>query len=670
MGRLKQFGKLFLAGCLLLSGCGGTAPAGQAVTAPVTAAESESVNGIDSLTPANDYYGYINAAEIMQMDLKDNQDKISTLGLIAEETDEQVEEIIKEIAESDEDFELGSNEQMIHDLYWLTYQAVDDKSAFEESDLEFCDTIIDTINYVENREDLLNMWHDLSVDYGLQAFIGGSATANIYNTDERVIFLSMLPLADFSEIKESDLKAVSYRDSFDTYLKLVGVSSDDAKVRAGNIIYLYYDMAGSADLQILSGDKEYYEMFNIYSREEVEENLSNLTYEELFYSIGYDGELPDKVVIPDPGLLWEVDSLVTDEHIQEWKDIALITLLSDHSALLPVKYTQAGIEGFTAEELAISTVAKYLDQEVSDIYADKYFSEEDKEVITKMCNDMVDEYRVLIGDADWLSDEGKAYLIDKLDNITFFVGRGEKREVDPEEGALLKDTLLQTLYAVSAYGAQKNFDSLYEQNVYNGFEDMSPITVNACYVSETNSIVITAAIINERVFDPDADYAWNLGAIGSIIGHEISHAFDSTGVLYDSHGNYSPDAMPESDVKAFEEKQQTAIEYYDSFTVLGSHVDGKLTLGENLADLSGVQCVLSIAGDLESQKIALESYAHVWSALTTDTYAKTLLETDCHSPSNVRVNAVVACFDVFYEIYDVKEGDPMYVDPDKRVRRW
>ncbi|MCR5635076.1 MAG: M13 family metallopeptidase [Lachnospiraceae bacterium] len=669
MRRLKIIVTLFLTGCLLVTGCS-NAQGTPTSASPAVSADAPEVTGIDSLTPANDYYGYINAADIMEMELKDNQEKISTLGLIAEETDEQVEEIIKEIAESDEDYELGSNEQMIRDLYQLTYQAVEDKSVFEESDTEFTESILEQINSVEDKDDLINMWHDLSNDYSLQTFVCGSVVSNIYDRSEKLIFLSLYPLADFTEIKESDIKAVSYRDSFETYLKLVGVSGSDAENRANDIIYLYYDLAGSSDLSILSGDKEYYEMFEIYTREECEENLKNITYEELLYSIGYDGELPDKIVIPDPGLLWEIDSLVTDEYIQEWKDIALITFLENHSVLLPVEYTQVGIEGYTPDELAVSTVTKYLDTMVSDIYAERYFSDEDREVITKMCDDMVDEYRVLIDDADWLSDEGKAYLTDKLDNMTFFIGCGEKREADPEEGKLFNDTLLQTMYSFSAYEMQKNFDSLFEENVYNGFDDMSPITVNACYVGETNSIVITAAIINDRVFDPDADYAWNLGAIGSIIGHEISHAFDSCGVLYDSHGNYSPNAMSESDIKAFEEMQQMAIEYYDSFTVLGSHVDGKLTLAENFADISGLQCVLAIAGDLESQKIALESYAGVWSALTSDTYAKELLETDPHSPSNIRVNAVVACFDVFYEIYDVKEGDPMYVDPDKRVRRW
>ncbi|MCR4791294.1 MAG: M13 family metallopeptidase [Lachnospiraceae bacterium] len=669
MRRTEKIGCLLLAGCLILTGCGSNAsPAEMAGTG--VAAVTESENGIDSLTPANDFYGYINAAEIMDMDLKDNQQIISTFGLISEETSEQVEGIIRDIVDSGEEYELGSNEQMIRELYNLTYQAVEDKSVFEESDTEFVESIINRIESVENKEDLVNMWHDLAKDYGLQTFISGSATSNIFDTSENVIFFSLSPLADFSEIKESDIKAVSYRDGFDTYLNLAGVSIDDAKERANNIIYLYYDLAGSADPAILSGDKEYFEMFNIYTREECEEHLLNLTYEELLYSIGYDGELPDKVAIPDPGLLWEIDSLVTDDHIREWKDIALISFLDNQSSLLPGEYTQTGIDGFTPDEMAVTVVTKYMDAMISDIYADIYFSDEDKEIITRMCNDMVDEYRVLINNADWLSDDGKDYLTEKLDNMTFFIGCGEKREVNPEEGRLFKDTLLQTLYSFTAYTQQKIFDTLFEENTYNGFDYMSPITVNACYVSDANSIVITAAIINERLFDPDADYAWNLGAIGSILGHEISHAFDSDGVLFDAYGNYSPDAMPESDIEAFIEKQEIAIEYYSSFTVLGSHVDGKLTLGENFADISGLQCVLAIAGDLDSQKIVFESYAHVWSSLTSDTYAKGLLETDPHSPDCVRVNAVVACFDEYYEIYDVKEGDPMYVEPDRRVRRW
>ena len=670
--RMKGMMSILLVGCMLLSGCSGRQTSETGVSSVNSGEETtaESENYIASLTPANDFYGYINANDIMQMELKDNQERISTLGLIGEETDEQVEAIIKEIANSKEEFPKGSNEQMIHDMYWLTYKAFSDKQSNEASDTAFVEKIIDIINAVEDKEDLLNMWHNLAKDYGFNMFLVADVDSNLYDTSEKVISLNFYSLADMSEIKDSDIKAVRYRDNFESYLKLCNVTPDEAKDRSTNVIYVYYDLAGCADPLNLSGDREYYEMYHLYSKEECDRNLNNLSYEQLLYSVGYDGKIPDKIAISDPGLFWEIDRLVDEEHIQAWKDIALINLLSNYSYLLPTKYTFEGLEGLSPEKRTIQIISKYFQSEISDIYAEKYFTEKDKEIITQMCNDMVAQYRVLIGDADWLSDEGKSYLTEKLDNMTFFIGCGEKREANPKEADLIQDTLLQTLYSFTAYQNNKSFDELYQKNVYNGFDDMSPITVNACYLPSENSIVITAAIINKRVFDPDADYAWNLGAIGSIIGHEISHAFDSNGVLFDAHGNYSPDAMPKADMDAFKQKQETAIEYYDTFTVLGSHVDGKLTLAENFADISGLQCVLSIAGDQDSQKTALESYAHTWCSLITDTAAKSILETDVHAPSNVRVNAVVACFDEFYEIYGVKEGDPMYIEPEKRVRRW
>ena len=670
--KMKGMVSILLVGCILLSGCSGKQTSETDVSSVNSGEEttSESENYIASLTPANDFYGYINANDIMQMELKDNQERISTLGLIGEETDEQVEAIIKEIADSKEEFPKGSNEQMIHDMYWLTYKALSDKQSNEASDTAFVEKIIDKINAVEDKEELLNMWHDLAKDYGFNMFLVADVDGNLYDTSEKVISLNFYALADMSEIKDSDIKAVRYRDNFESYLKLCNVTPDEAKERSTNVIYLYYDLAGCADPLNLSGDREYYEMYHLYSKEECDRNLNNLSYEQLLYSVGYDGKIPDKIAISDPDLFWEIDRLVDEEHIQAWKDIALINLLSGYSYLLPTKYTFEGLEGLSPEKRTIQIISKYFQSEISDIYVEKYFTEKDKVIITKMCNDMVEEYRVLIEDADWLSDEGKSYLSEKLDNMTFFIGCGEKREDNPKEADLIQDTLLQTMYSFTAYQMNKSFDELFQKNVYNGFDDMSPITVNACYVPSENSIVITAAIINKRVFDPDADYAWNLGAIGSIIGHEISHAFDSNGVLFDAHGNYSPDAMPKADMDAFKQKQETAIEYYDTFTVLGSHVDGKLTLAENFADISGLQCVLSIAGDPDSQKTALESYAHTWCSLITDTTAKSILETDVHAPSNVRVNAVVACFDEFYEIYGVKEGDPMYIEPEKRVRRW
>ena len=287
-----------------------------------------------------------------------------------------------------------------------------------------------------------------------------------------------------------------------------------------------------------------------------------------------------------------------------------------------------------------------------------------------MCSDMVAEYHDLINGADWLTDGGKSFLTEKLDHMEFFIGGGEPHETDPADAELIGSTLLQTAYNYDRDSKQKEFADLFIEKPVNGFDSMSPATVNACYIPKENIIVIPAAVLNKRMFDEDADYAWNLGAIGTIIGHEISHAFDSNGVKFDAYGNYRPDAMPEEDVKAFKAMQEKAIAYYNSFKVLGSHVDGKLTIGENLADISGLHCALSIAGDPENQKKVFESNANMRKMLLTDIVAKDDLITDVHSPESVRVNAVVPLFDEFYEIYDVKESDPMYVAPENRIRRW
>ena len=427
---MKGIVSLLLIGCILLSGCSGRQTSETGVSSVNSGEEttSESEDYIASLSPANDFYGYINANDIMQMELKSNQERISTLGLIGEETDEQVEAIIKEIADSKEEFPKGSNEQMIHDMYWLTYKALSDKQSNEASDTAFVEKIIDKINAVEDKEDLLNLWHDLAKEYGLSTFLMASVDSNLYDTSEKVISLDFLPLADMAEIKDSDIKGVSYRDNFESYLKLCDITSDEAKDRATDVIYLYYDLAGCADPLILSGDKKYYEMYHLYSKEECEKNLKNLSYEQLLYSVGYDGKLPDKIAISDPGLFWEIDRLVDEEHVQAWKDIALIHFLSGNSYLLPTKYTFEGLEGLSPEKRTIRLISKYFQSEISDIYAEKYFTEKDKEIITKMCNDMVAEYRVLIEDADWLSGEGKSYLTEKLDNMKFFIGCGEREK--------------------------------------------------------------------------------------------------------------------------------------------------------------------------------------------------------------------------------------------------
>ena len=663
-----------LLACCMLAGCSGvtqTTGQGEPYVTVGAADSQDDENYIAGLTAANDFYGYLNADDLMKMELGPTKSYIGTWTLIGNDTKEQLDSIIKEIAESDKDYAPGSNEQLIHDFYWQVYDLVSsDKKNSEEDDTVFIESYINRIEAVSSVDELITMWHDLSAELALPTAFYGLVFNNPVDTREKLLLFHFTTFTKLEEIKNNNLKATQARDNLISYLRLCGVPADEAKQRATDIIYMYYEIAGYSDPLVLSGENDFNEDVRILTRDECSAMLKNLTYEQLMSAVGYDGRIPDRIAVEDPGQITGVDSLINHEHLRAWKDLALVSLLSNYSMILPYKYATAGFDGVTPEKNALAYVKKFLDKQVSEIYVERHFNEKKKELISRMCSDMVAEYHDLINGADWLTDGGKSFLTEKLDHMEFFIGGGEPHETDPADAELIGSTLLQTAYNYDRDSKQKEFADLFIEKPVNGFDSMSPATVNACYLPKENIIVIPAAVLNKRMFDEDADYAWNLGAIGTIIGHEISHAFDSNGVKFDAYGNYRPDAMPEEDVKAFKAMQEKAIAYYNSFKVLGSHVDGKLTLGENLADISGFQCALSIAGDLESKKTVFESYAKMRKMLISDIMAKDDLINDVHSPESVRVNAVVPLFDEFYEIYDVKESDPMYVSPENRIRRW
>ena len=195
---------------------------------------------------------------------------------------------------------------------------------------------------------------------------------------------------------------------------------------------------------------------------------------------------------------------------------------------------------------------------------------------------------------------------------------------------------------------------------------------NACYNPSTNSITVTAAMMNAPFYDKDADYYTNLGGIGFTIAHEMGHAFDSNCILFNSEGRYDPSWIDAGDVEALEQRNDTAISYFeDNFTVFGVyHINGTNTLGENYADLGGMECIASLAGTEEQREKMFTNFAVTWREKQLDTAVMDQLQSDEHSPAVIRVNAILSTLDEFYDTYGVTEGDGMYIEPGSRISRW
>ena len=202
--------------------------------------------------------------------------------------------------------------------------------------------------------------------------------------------------------------------------------------------------------------------------------------------------------------------------------------------------------------------------------------------------------------------------------------------------------------------------------------DFSPTVVNAYYNPLDNSINFPAAL--KELYKTNDDYYAILGSIGTIISHEITHAFDNNGAKFDENGN-RVNWWNDEDYSKFEELQKEVSEYYSNFEVIdGIYVDGEKTVGENIADLGGFSFIVSMArekgANRDDMKVFFSSYASLWASEYIDSYQKLLVLSDTHSPDRIRVNAVVSSIDYFYELYQIGPNDDMYIEPNKRVKLW
>ena len=663
-GRITAF---LLTSILLFTGCQN---GNQGVNQNVQNANNGTEFHISDITPATDYFGYVNAETLMSLELEPGKNYAGVTVDMLNRSNEQVDAIIDEIVSSDKDYPKGSNEQLIRDVYNQMIAFYNGDEAMDKADEAIITGLIDRTNQIEDMDELIDYWTVLSNEYMINSPISGGVQQDIYDSSRNILMISIFVPIEMQKLIESPVQSGIQRDNIKSILCLSGIEEPVAREKSTNIVYMFSSIAGKCEFRDEDEeDKENAEYFVYYSKEDISSRLTNISYETLCKMLGYEKRIPDEMSIPEMDQFCAIEATFDNEHLQEWKDCTIISILSDTSGYYPKKYNTVEYNPLKADELAKKTLKTTMDKELSEIYVSKYEDERKVKLATDICNDLKSEYFNLINEADWMSEEGKTYCREKLDNMVFYIGSEEAHEID-ENDDILGETIYQTMlnYFVKEVGERR--EELFKPVERNAYDTMAQITVNACYVPTMNCVVIPAAYMQDENLNLNESYEWNLGHLGSTIGHEISHGFDSYGIKFDKTGSYKPEAMPEADRVAFEEMQEKAVEYYNSFTFFGSHINGKNTLTENFADISGLQACLEIAKTPDKQKEVLEAYAGKYCNIYTDEWLKNQIADNEHSPDNIRVNAVVALFDCFYEIYDVKEGDPMYIAPENRIRRW
>lgn len=396
------------------------------------------------------------------------------------------------------------------------------------------------------------------------------------------------------------------------------------------------------------------------------------------------GKTPEVVYASETNTLRTLNKYLTKKNLPLLKNYVYLMNLKELSPYMTSKMAR---ENMKMEEDYIGDVAKksrktvaaeqtagLLRWDIAEIYTKNNFDESEKAKIQEIVTSLIREYETMLREEDWITDATKEKAINKLKQISIRTGMPSNAadylsNYRPKGGKKGGSYLFNVL-AVRGESIQKK-NRLLSRPVDRNLWETLPQEMNPCYYPTSNAIYIPVAALESPYFSVKASREKNFGAIGVILGHEITHAFDDLGSQYDEVGRFG-DWWTAKDRKAFESRAEKIVTYYTNYKTPGvMDVDGRQTLGENIADLGAMRCVSRI---VEREKLSaekfFESFANTWASKIDDLSAAVTAGADEHAPDKVRVNAVLSCTELFYKTYGIREGDKMYVKPENRVALW
>ncbi len=422
---------------------------------------------------------------------------------------------------------------------------------------------------------------------------------------------------------------------------------------------------------------------NAVTMEELKEMSPTYPITKFMEATGYGAS--ERINLQEPEWLKKMNELYTEENFEKIKSYLLVNVLTKNMRYLDEetyrKYLQVNndIYGVTGnredEKRAVSTVQDWLPASVSKIYAKQYLSEEIRDDVTNIIEEIIDTYRTMLASEEWLSEETREKAISKLDHIKINAVYPDKWEDTNQLWFTSKEDGGSYFAAINELSKcytemdKKKINTKVDHEIW----DFAITDVNAYYNPSDNSINIIAGILEAPFYRSDMTEEEKLAGIGVIIGHEISHAFDTTGAQFDEDGNFV-NWWTEKDFETFCERAGKLIAYYDTIVPYtdGENYPGSNVQGEAIADMGGVKCMLLIAKEKENfdYDAFFRGYAEVWKEVLTKEYGETATYQDSHPLAYLRVNVTIMQQPEFFDTYGIKEGDGMYMAEEDRIAVW
>lgn len=654
----------------------------------------EKTGGIDrnnmdlTVKPGNDFYRYAAGGWLKTHPLDAEHPNNGSFTDLYELNQKRIQELILEFAGKPQT--KGSLGQMIGSLYKLSMDSV----RLNKEGAAPLKPWLDRMAAVKDRKEYQLVCAQLERKGIGVAMFGVEVYADIRNADMNIVYISQggmgLGLRDY--YLNDDEQTRKIRDAYKTYLKriftLVGNDEASAEKKMQAVMNIEtriakpsYDMVKQRDI-----DANYHKLtYNRLVAEYPGVDWGNFFLQNGFPAFG-------EVCVGQPEPLHEVEAILADTSLDDLKAYAEAKIIGGGVSLLSDDFRQAyfdlnkAISGTQQDQprwkRSVGRVSGVLGEAIGKLYVERYFPASSKQRMEQLVANLQTALKQRIEGLEWMSPATKEKAIDKLSNFMVKIGYPDKWK--SYDGLTIDEnlSLWENMLNVHEFLSLKEINEKVNKPVDKTEWGMTPQTVNAYYNPTTNEICFPAAILQPPFFDPNADDAVNLGAIGGVIGHEMSHGFDDQGAQFDKTGNQNNWWTP-ADKKNYEARTKVLENYFNTVEVVnGKKINGKQTLGENIGDNGGINIAFTaLMNEMKNGKLGVVdgftpeqrfflSWARVWAGNATPQYLDMIITSDVHSPNEARVNAALPHIDAWYKAFNVKKGDKQYLPKKKRAHIW
>ena len=643
-----------------------------------------------TVSPANDFYKFATGGWQKNHPLPAAYSCFGSFNLLAEDNNKRINTILSELQKKT--YKKGTIEQKLSDFYKLALNV----DARNKAGISPVKPLLDEMEAAKTKADL----QKIQLKYAAQGYgvsFGGGFGADEKNVKMNIFNLGQggLTLGQKDYYVNNDAATVAIREAFKKYVQkmfqLYGFSAEEAAQKE-QAIFQHETMLAliSKSMTELRDPQANY---NKMTLKEFQEKYPNLNFEAMCNAEGIKSEYIQEMIVGQPDFLAGLDKITAAENDNTLRALMEWDVIQSSSSYLTDEIREANFdffgktmsgrkEDYPLWKRATSQVEAQLGEPLGRMYCKRYFPESSKKIMLELVKNLQVSLGQRIDAQTWMSDTTKAAAHEKLDKFYVKIGYPNKwtdyssLQIDPSK------SFYENVMACRKFAHDKHINDKAGKPVDRDEWYMTPQTVNAYYNPTTNEITFPAGILQYPFFDPKADAAFNYGAIGVVIGHEMTHGFDDQGRQYDSDGNMH-DWWTANDAEGFNKRADQYAAFFSNIKVLPDlNANGRFTLGENLADHGGLMVSFNAFKNATAKKKLKEkdgftpeqrfflAYAGVWGQNITEQEIRNRVKSDPHSLGEWRVNGALPHINAWYEAFGVKKGDKMYIPESERLDLW